>query len=265
VGAARFTLFFLDRSIPMPQGTTIVVGRTPECDVVLANDMSVSRKHAKFVAGENAITVEDVGSRNGTLVNGDAVSGTRELRTLDRVLVGGHVFQVLDAREAGRTLRERPRAPRSSGAPAANDEEPTGAQTPTELLTACSAELARGDLPKAEILGHRLAGTISIALSGPRPPEPAQLARATEIWLELARVRADGIWIDYVLDAHGRARRVLPAQAVETIARVLPHMRLTGRGSLGKYVTAMSGAEVEPSEKTQIDLLANIARMEPDA
>jgi pSer/pThr/pTyr-binding forkhead associated (FHA) protein len=263
VSGARFSLFFLDRSIPMPPGSTLVVGRTPECDVVLSNDMSVSRKHARFTAGDDAVAVEDMGSRNGTLVNGDAVSGRRELRTHDRVLVGGHIFQVLDQREAARTLRDRPRTSRPAAV--TDQEESTGTQAPPELITACADALSRGDLPKAEILGHRLAGSMTIILMTPRPIDVAQLGKATDLWLDLARVRADGIWLDYVLDAHGRARRVLPAQAVETIARVLPHVRLTGRRSLSKYVEAMEGASVEASQKTQMDLIRSMSKIEPDA
>jgi hypothetical protein len=51
------------------QGTLVVVGRDPTCDLVL-NDVKCSRKHAVFEAGPQGIAVRDTGSANGVYVNG---------------------------------------------------------------------------------------------------------------------------------------------------------------------------------------------------
>lgn len=65
-----------------------IVGR--EADVMLA-DSKVSRKHARIVLGEGEITLEDLGSTNGTTVNGDKLTPgeTRPLQQGDRVAFGG--------------------------------------------------------------------------------------------------------------------------------------------------------------------------------
>lgn len=47
----------------------LLVGRSPTCDVVFT-DRSVSRRHAYFHVGQDDCRVEDLGSRNGMLVNG---------------------------------------------------------------------------------------------------------------------------------------------------------------------------------------------------
>ena len=60
---------------------TLMIGRGEGCDVVLA-DASVSRTHARLEVGEEGIEVEDLGSANGTHVDGVRVSGRA------RVLVG---------------------------------------------------------------------------------------------------------------------------------------------------------------------------------
>jgi pSer/pThr/pTyr-binding forkhead associated (FHA) protein len=69
-----------------PRGT--VVGRSAEADLSLASD-HVSRRH--FVVRERAggYEVEDLGSRNGTLLNGEVVAGIRRLRDGDRLSAGG--------------------------------------------------------------------------------------------------------------------------------------------------------------------------------
>src|SRR5258707_107364 len=49
---------------------TIVVGRDPECDVSEDGDALLSRRHTEFTLGPKGVIVRDLGSRNGTFVNG---------------------------------------------------------------------------------------------------------------------------------------------------------------------------------------------------
>ena len=48
----------------------IIMGRAPECDIELA-DATVSRRHAEVVRDGDAWFIRDLGSSNGTKVNGD--------------------------------------------------------------------------------------------------------------------------------------------------------------------------------------------------
>jgi len=59
---------------PMPPGAEIVLGRSEGCDVTVA-DGSVSRLHARLVADEEGVYVEDLGSANGTFVDGQRTRG----------------------------------------------------------------------------------------------------------------------------------------------------------------------------------------------
>jgi pSer/pThr/pTyr-binding forkhead associated (FHA) protein len=64
------------------------IGREATVAVGLVHDGLVSRRHARVtVAGDRAV-VEDLGSRNGTSVNGEQVAGPRELRDGDVIEVG---------------------------------------------------------------------------------------------------------------------------------------------------------------------------------
>ena len=66
----------------------LVVGRLPECDLVLA-DPNVSRRHAEVrPAGNGNFELADLGSTNGTRVNGIPIRGTQLLRDGDEVSVG---------------------------------------------------------------------------------------------------------------------------------------------------------------------------------
>ncbi len=67
-------------------GEPIVMGRLPECDVVLA-DPNVSRRHAEIRRLGDDVVVSDLGSTNGTRVNGVAVREQR-LESGDEVSLG---------------------------------------------------------------------------------------------------------------------------------------------------------------------------------
>lgn len=80
---------------PLAEGQEIVIGRSSELDMVLVEEM-VSRKHARIALAEGAISIEDLGSTNGTFVNGEKVQqGT--LREGDRVLIGTNILKVVAA------------------------------------------------------------------------------------------------------------------------------------------------------------------------
>ena len=57
---------------PLNEGQDVVVGRSSELDMVLVEEM-VSRKHAVFRFENSVLTVQDLGSTNGTFVNGERI------------------------------------------------------------------------------------------------------------------------------------------------------------------------------------------------
>lgn len=81
------------------------VGRQQECDVCI-NDASVSRSHAKIHVAADGITLVDLGSKNGTAVNGTAVSGATKLKDGDEVKFGQVRLQlfVVTPRDAASTV-----------------------------------------------------------------------------------------------------------------------------------------------------------------
>jgi S1-C subfamily serine protease/pSer/pThr/pTyr-binding forkhead associated (FHA) protein len=66
---------------------TTVVGRDPECDISLDHD-SVSRRHAQLSVDAFGVRVRDLGSTNGTWINGERISTERRLTDADEVRFG---------------------------------------------------------------------------------------------------------------------------------------------------------------------------------
>ncbi len=77
-----------------PLGDELTVGRGGGCGVVLPEDSFVSTVHARLFRRGDDLFVEDLGSRNGTFVNGDTVQAPTKLRRGDRVQFGQTVTEV---------------------------------------------------------------------------------------------------------------------------------------------------------------------------
>ena len=81
-------------SLVLPSGqrvdlgtATVTVGRLPECTISI-NDSNISRNHAEVRVGQTAFMVYDLGSTNGTLVNGVKIVGEHRLRDGDILSFG---------------------------------------------------------------------------------------------------------------------------------------------------------------------------------
>jgi pSer/pThr/pTyr-binding forkhead associated (FHA) protein len=123
---ARLALRFISGKyqggeFPIDENHPIVVGRSSDLDMVLVEEM-VSRKHAKIELREGKIHIEDLGSTNGTFVNGERiVKGW--LKEGDRVLIGSNILKVIamaaedssaGVRKAADTAVPKPAPPRRS-------------------------------------------------------------------------------------------------------------------------------------------------------
>ncbi len=67
--------------------TEVTIGRSPDCDFHV-NDVNISRHHAKVHRNWDDIEIEDLGSKNGVLLNGQQLSGRRVLRDADEITLG---------------------------------------------------------------------------------------------------------------------------------------------------------------------------------
>jgi pSer/pThr/pTyr-binding forkhead associated (FHA) protein len=86
-------------SVEVPAGATIV-GRDPACALRL-DDEGISRRHLCLVRRGDEISVEDLGSSNGTALNGEPLAGTAQLRDRDVLELGSYrlVLRIVDEHE----------------------------------------------------------------------------------------------------------------------------------------------------------------------
>ena len=110
---------------PLRPDREVVIGRSSDLDMVLVEDM-VSRKHAKIAVSQGKITIQDLGSTNGTFVNGEKIKQAR-LKEGDRILIGTSILKlvlsdqnqskILDQKQINERLEEVAASkPKQSGA-----------------------------------------------------------------------------------------------------------------------------------------------------
>ena len=81
--------------LALPRGDRVfVIGRSPDCDLTLAN-MTVSWRHAEFRPSEDDWMLVDLGSTNGTHVNGWRAGTGFRVRPGDRVRFGTTRFRII--------------------------------------------------------------------------------------------------------------------------------------------------------------------------
>src|SRR5512147_2666647 len=119
--ASQFQLIM--RSGPTPgaafalEGDQMTIGRDSTNEIVI-NDAEVSRRHARLTFQGGKYVLEDLGSTNGTFVNGQRLAGPRVLKPGEVVSFGEQIVLVFEATtfDAGATVV----SPRAAAVPSAS-------------------------------------------------------------------------------------------------------------------------------------------------
>jgi hypothetical protein len=81
------------RGVKLPVLGPVVVGRSPGADIVI-NAGYVSGRHSRFALLGDALIVEDLGSTNGTVVDGQTITAPTNLEPGDLVSIGDVTLRV---------------------------------------------------------------------------------------------------------------------------------------------------------------------------
>ena len=97
---SKFRIRVGNEQIALPLGVSLIGRDASACRITIF-DTLISRRHARIQCDGEQATVEDLGSRNGTRLNGVLISGPHALRDGDRIGIGSYELSlgVLDAHE----------------------------------------------------------------------------------------------------------------------------------------------------------------------
>ena len=191
--AASLTLEIVegpDAGRTIPLSSPVEVGREQGVTLVLGDDL-VSRRHARITPAPGGVTVEDLGSSNGTFINGNELHAPTFATPGDQILVGVSVLEIRSPKQ----VKERPSAvrpvpPALAQAPARPDYLPPHLQS--------AADAAAGVPPAPPQFAPPQQG------SPPQSP-PAPVGRKPEVPIPE---------LDPLLDVYTKKRALLAPLAI---------------------------------------------------
>lgn len=184
-------------------GDKVVIGRDPECEVVL-DDSLVSRRHAEIERRSDGVTyVTDLGSTNGTLVGGRRISASQAVTDRDTVQIGSSRLRLAEAignetRVAGGTVVAQPVQP----GPATMERQVLRRSVESASKRANVAVAALALVVVAVLGAAALIGTGVVSLGPPSETELIAAARPSTVYVErLIGAEPSGSGTGWAVDA----------------------------------------------------------------
>lgn len=247
----RFRLRYLQHDLELNEGT-FAVGRNASCQLSL-DDPLVSRRHAIFELLGDVVTLEDLGSRNGVIVNGHRIEGRVRLSVGDRVLIGSQEVTLLLARDGtnmtggvGKMTLPKINVESTSSSftdvPLDGDPEPSMVRRADQfkLLSGVAEKaLAMGKAGEAErLLASALADVIEATRAG-RPVPPLLVDQAAKFSAKLATATGKGGWADYVIELYAAQQRPCPAHVIDELYNAMRKVTAVDLIRLRAYVASL--------------------------
>jgi pSer/pThr/pTyr-binding forkhead associated (FHA) protein len=281
----RFRLRYQQHDLELGEGE-FAIGRNASCQLSL-DDPLVSRRHALLVVTHEGVTIEDLESRNGVLVNGQKIPGRTILGSGDRITIGSQEMVVVVARDGSsmtphtrnplKMTQPRLQAPPDTASPNQPLSQGTPLPSPEELepsmvrradafnLLGGVAEkaLAMGKAAEAErILASPLADVIEASRAGKRVT-PSLADQAARFSAKLATSTGKGAWADYVIELYSAQGRMAPAPVIDELYNALRKVSAIDLALLRGYVEQLRQRlpQYGPAERFLFQRLEGLERL----
>ncbi len=277
----RFRLRVQLQEFELSAGPT-VIGRGSDCNLTIDDDL-MSRDHALVRVSDGRVTIRDLGSRNGTWVNGTRIEDEIELHDGDRVRFGstearfGRVVtprrdivataRIRTCSECGAShVAQAPNCPRC-GVPASSTR-PGLSRSPSqhtrdfwlslevELLEK-AMEIFR--LDEAEDSMRRLTEKLDLLLQERKAFELAHIEAALAAAIRFANTRGNGRGVGWALDVLRRLEVLPTPELFALIAATPPILLEDASEQLGALIAAHRGrASLSASEESCLQSLEKL-------
>jgi FHA domain-containing protein len=258
----RYRLRYLQHNLELPPGQ-FVIGRSTDCQLSV-DDPLVSRRHARLLVTDEAVYVEDLGSRNGVLVDGMRIDGRQRLADGSRVTVGAQEMTIVDGQRSptdsapggfggahGSTTRyptlslSRPPPP-PQNPPQASPQ--ASLQTPSNGTSAAGlANDAQVEDPSRRVDALRLLGGVAHKALALGRVDEAERILSTRLYR--------------ILEVTRKTPNEMPAEVVDQAARFAARLAgATAKGAWVDYVVDLYAAQVRPFPAPLVDELYTVLR-----
>ena len=256
-GPARFRVRYRGTWYEFPLGA-FVVGRSPGCQLTF-DDPRVSRRHACFHVEAHRVTVEDLRSRNGTLVNGVLLRGPMVLSHHDLVSIGSQELGVATVHDPAASVRD--------GSVTDPDDAILGEATQTgglpPLITLLDKALRMGSHEEAERILAQFYGELDAeGRARMRVPSGTVVESITRITMAHASLTQRGQWIDQLFSFYHRTGQVMPTVLVDEVAALLRRVRHPLSPQLREYTEWLCGEadRLGPADRFALQRVEGLVR-----
>jgi hypothetical protein len=284
-----FRLRYLQHDFELTPGR-FVIGRSTECQLSL-DDPLVSRKHALLVVSEDTVELQDLGSRNGVLVNGLKIDGPTVLAHGDTLTIGSQEMVLgrqgssasargpaVQARLSNETMTslqavrvEPPSSDRSTGrdtnpgtnGPAAETAVASKRDVFRLLGGVADKALALGRAEEAERLLTTLLEHVLATARGGVECDAATLEQAGRYAARLAAGTGKARWVDYVVELHTHVRKPCAAQTIDELHTALRKVKTVNLTLLREYLRLLREVSptLSPAERFLVQRVEGLERL----
>lgn len=228
----QFRIRVGNEQIALPLGVTLVGRDATTCRITIF-DTLISRRHARIHCDGEAATVEDLGSRNGTRLNGVPISGPHGVRDGDRIGIGSYelVVGVVDAKgaewdsptgliricpdcqipysaTAGACPQCGSAAEGAHGEHARSDDTTRGRWSLGMLVEMLGKSMLTAKPSEAEKLMRQAANIVSDQLRDDRQIDADELRALGEVASWLDRAQKSTLWTQWMKDVDAQLQRL---------------------------------------------------------
>jgi hypothetical protein len=276
----RFRLRYLHHDLELSEGQ-FAVGRSADCQLSL-DDPLVSRRHALLVVGQGGVTVEDLQSRNGVVVNGQRIAEKTPLQPGDKIVIGSQELTLLRARDVSlnETVNFAPPRGTLPRIPAVMDLDTDRPAVPPRadvgdssvIRKVAAFKLLGGVADKALAMGR--AEEAERLLSGPllevveasregRQVSQTLVDDAARFGAKLATASGKGSWADYAIELYRLQGRPCTAAVVDELNTAFRKVNAIDLVRLREYLAVLHGKQATfgPAERFLLQRIEGLERL----
>ncbi|MGH1340716.1 MAG: FHA domain-containing protein [Nannocystales bacterium] len=224
------------------------IGRLPDCWLTIDDDLA-SRQHARFhIAGPTAVLV-DLGSRNGTFVNGQRIVGRRTVHDGDKVRVGREILVVVRS--------DQPIDDFDDGGLRRTLAPGEDTRFPSLIGQLVEKSLRVGKVKEAERYASALTNQLG---ASPVDVEHPAAQACVSCLLGLAEHTASGVWVDRLFQLHVKQNWLMQVEVIDRVRGALDRIPRVPGHALADYeqqLRRLQRAGHEPAG----DVLAMVAEI----
>jgi hypothetical protein len=276
-----FRLRYLSHDLELPIGD-FIIGRSDECQLSL-DDPLVSRRHAVLRVRNDGVSLEDLGSRNGVVLNGTKIHGEHDLDPGDKISIGSQemTLHYTDERQEVKANADEQhrRAMQTLGAMSLRDIRETvdtnaGSSDNSSstsktfqsfrlLAGVADKALAMGRAEEAErILQTLLTDILTRAREG-KLTETQIAETAARYAARLGGATGKGAWVDYVFQLYTFTRRPLPAPVIDELYTVVRRVKALDVNAFRTYLAELRqvASVFGPTERFLMQRIEGLERL----